>query len=67
MNKKQLDRLGTFLGLIAGITGALATNDVYPKTTGSIAGISTFCLGWLVQRPATKHPTTEDIEEKAND
>lgn len=55
MKKKDLDKLGTFLGLIAGISGVLVSNHVIsPKVGGTVGGIATVFLGVVVQRPAEK-------------
>lgn len=53
MRKKDLDRLGTLLGLIAGISGVLVSNQVVdPKVGGTVSGIATVFLGVVVQHPA---------------
>lgn len=63
-NKNQLNTLGTLLGLTAGIATVLGTQEVIsPKIAGTISGIATVCLGYVVQQPANKPPTTEDVEE----
>ncbi len=65
LNKNHLDSLGTFLGLIAGISTVLGTQDIIdPKIAGAISGVATVCLGYVVQRPANISPTTEETEEK---
>ena len=52
MNKKYMDRLATILGLIAGIAGVLGANDMLnSKVAGTVGGVATVCLGYLVQRP----------------
>lgn len=64
-DKQQLDRLATFLGAVAGICGVLVANDVLPpKIGGSVGGIATVLLGIITQRPASAHPTTEEVEDK---
>lgn len=65
LNKRQLDRLASQLGLIAGIAGAIAANGIYPKFFGTMSAIALVFLGQITQRPATAHPTTEDVEQKA--
>lgn len=53
LTKKRLDQLGTLLGLIAGVSGVLGTNEIInPKVAGSISGIATVLLGYVVQRPS---------------
>ncbi len=65
LNKKQLDFLGTGLGLIAGIATVLTTQGVISgKVGGTVSGVATVLLGYVVQRPATAEPTTEEVEEK---
>lgn len=64
LNKNQLDTLGTLFGLLAAICSVLLANGVgNPKMVGTIGGISTALLGYVVQRPAEQHPTTEEAEE----
>jgi len=64
-NKNQLDLLATILGAIAGIFTVLGTQQVIsPKVAGTVSGIATVLLGIIVQRPADKRPTTEEVEEK---
>lgn len=64
-NKRQLDFLSTALGLAAGISGVLVANDIIsPKVGGTVGGLSTVFLGYLVQRPADARPTTEQVEER---
>ncbi|MGI8500427.1 MAG: hypothetical protein ACR2LR_04725 [Hassallia sp.] len=56
MNKKNVDRLATFLGLIAGISGVLGANEMLnPKVAGTVGGVATVCLGYLVQRPTNSN------------
>jgi hypothetical protein len=55
LTKKDLDKITTLLGLVAGISGVLGANDVInSKTAGTIGGIATVCLGYLVQYPTNK-------------
>lgn len=64
LNKWQLDFLSTVFGLSAGISGVLVANEVVsPKVGGTIGGVSTVILGYLVQRPTDARPTTEQVEE----
>lgn len=64
LNKNQLDMLGTFFGVIAGISGVLVTQQVgNPKIAGTVGGIATVLLGVVVQRPATEPPTTQQVEQ----
>lgn len=64
LNKNQLNILGTTLGAIAGIASVLGSqNIISPRIAGAVGGCATVLLGVVVQRPATSHPTTEDVEE----
>jgi hypothetical protein len=64
INKHQLDTLGTLLGLTAGIFTVLGTQEVInPKIAGTVSGIATVCLGYVVQRPVSEHPTTDEAEK----
>lgn len=64
LNKRQLDALSTILGLIGGISGVFALNDVGDrKIASTIAGVSTVLLGYITNKPATARPNTEDLEE----
>lgn len=64
LNKWQLDFLSTVLGLSAGISTVLVVNEIIPaKIGGTVGGLSTVFLGYLVQRPADARPTTEQVEE----
>lgn len=61
--KPQLDFLGTLCGLIAGICTVLITQEVGDrKLIGTVGGVATVVLGYVVQHPAGKRPTTEDLE-----
>lgn len=63
-SKRQLDSAATLLGLIVGISGVLVQFDVVPeKLGGTVGGIATVLLGYIVQRPADAHPTTEETED----
>ncbi len=65
LNKYQLDSFGTLLGAVAGISAVLVTNDVIPaKWGGTIGGVATVLLGYVVQKPTKQSPTTEDVEEE---
>ena len=64
LNKYQLDALGTTLGLVAGIAGVIATNGYNPQFWGLVAGLATFLLGYVTNRPATAHPTTKEVEPR---
>jgi hypothetical protein len=62
-NKNQLNTLGTALGLVLGISTVLGTQGVVDKKiAGTIGGIASVFLGYVVQRPANEPPTTEDVE-----
>jgi hypothetical protein len=64
INKHQLDTLGTLLGLTAGIFTVLGTQGIVDqKIAGTVSGIATVCLGYVVQRPASKCPTTNQAEQ----
>jgi hypothetical protein len=64
LSKRQLDSLATILGIIAGVSGVLVEFEVIPqKIGGAIGGIATIALGYIVQRPADAHPTTEEVED----
>lgn len=65
LNKNQLNILGTMLGIVAGISAVLGTQDVIDKKiAGTVGGIATVCLGYVVQRPANERPTTNQEEER---
>ena len=65
--KPQLDALGTLCGLIAGVCAVLTTQEVGDrKLIGTVGGIATVVLGYVVQHPAKRHPTTEDVEPPPN-
>lgn len=52
-SKQQLDTLGTILGLVAGICGVLVSNHIGDENIiGTVGGIATVCLGYVVQRPS---------------
>lgn len=52
MKKQTLDRIATMLGLIAGISGVLGANGIIDsKVAGTVSGVATVCLGYVVQRP----------------
>lgn len=54
MNKKQLNRTQTWLGLIGGISSILAANNYIPNQLGqSISGISILLIGTFSQQPDT--------------
>lgn len=64
LNKNQLDYLGTGLGIIAAIATVLTAQEIIPKKIGgTVGGVATALLGFVVQRPADASPTTEDVEE----
>lgn len=59
MNQKTLDRITTILGLIAGGSALLGGSGVISQPlAGTIGGISTAILGYLVQRPAADKPVS---------
>lgn len=65
LSKKDLNLFATILGIVGGISLVLGGNDVIPqKIANSIAGICTILSGYLVQKPADAHPTTEELENK---
>lgn len=56
LSKQQLDALGTFLGVTSGICGVLIANHIGNENViGTIGGIATVLLGYIVQRPAAKN------------
>ncbi len=64
-DKNQLNTLGTILGLTAGIFTVLGTQEIIsPKLAGTVSGIATVFLGYVVQQPASKAPTTNEAEEE---
>lgn len=64
LNKKQLDILGTVLGVVVGTATVLGTYEIInPKVAGAVGGVATVFLGVVTQRPANTHPTTEEVEE----
>lgn len=68
LNKKQLDFLATIFGLVGGFSGVFAFHEVPPKKLWAIlTGICTFLVGFIAQRPAYSHPTTNEVEKKIND
>ncbi|MBW4592442.1 MAG: hypothetical protein KME46_05865 [Brasilonema angustatum HA4187-MV1] len=65
LNKNQLDVLGTFLGVVAGVSTVLSTQGVIDqKVGGSVGGIATVLLGVVVQRPTDAEPTTQQVEQE---
>ncbi|MBW4644755.1 MAG: hypothetical protein KME23_17630 [Goleter apudmare HA4340-LM2] len=53
MNKQTLDRLSTFLGLVAGGASLLSGSGLIDThLAGAVGGVATAILGYLVQRPA---------------
>lgn len=64
LSKPQLDKLGTFFGVVAGICAVLTSQGIgNPKVTETIGGISIVLLGVVTNKPATASPTTEEVEE----
>ena len=64
MDKNQLNRIQSLLGLLGGISLILAANGYIPNRLGqSISGVSILLIGTFSQKPATEHPTTEDLEQ----
>ncbi|MEH2342525.1 MAG: hypothetical protein V7K22_12870 [Nostoc sp.] len=54
MSKSTLNTLSTILGLIAGGSSLLGSAGVLNRSTaGTIGGIATAMLGYLVQQPAS--------------
>lgn len=54
MSKSTLNTLSTILGLIAGGSSLLgSTGIINLSTAGTIGGIATAMLGYLVQQPAS--------------
>jgi hypothetical protein len=68
LSKVQLDNLSTTLGLCAAISVILAQYGWIPdRIGGTISAISLACLGYLTNKPASAHPTTEEVEGEAVD
>lgn len=64
-SKKSLNKIGTVLGLVAGLTHVLGSNEVIPKkVAGSIEGCCLVLVGYILQKPADSHPTTEELEQQ---
>ncbi|MBD2437349.1 hypothetical protein [Nostoc sp. FACHB-110] len=54
MSQRTLDTVSTILGIVAGGATLLGNFHVInPQTAGTIGGIATAVLGYLVQRPAS--------------
>lgn len=65
LSKNQLDNLSTLLGLAAAISVILAQYGwISDRLGGTVSGISLACLGYLTNKPASSHPTTEEAEEE---
>lgn len=65
--KPQLDAIGTVCGLVVGVCGVLTSQEIgNPKLVGTVGGVAAVVLGFVVQKPATRHPTTEDVEPPPN-
>ncbi len=55
LSQADLDRITTFLGVVAGLCTVLGTQGIIPQQyAASIGGAATALLGYLVQRPADK-------------
>lgn len=55
MSGKNLDTASTVLGLVAGAASLLgSTGVINQQVAGTIGGIATAILGYLVNRPADK-------------
>ncbi|BAZ69141.1 hypothetical protein NIES4106_39120 [Fischerella sp. NIES-4106] len=55
MSQKNLDTASTVLGLIAGVASLLGgTGVIDQQVAGTVGGIATAILGYLVNRPADK-------------
>lgn len=66
LSKTQLDNTSTTIGLITGIIVALTTYDYLPKRqSGCVIAILMVINGYLTNKPAGTHPTTEEAEDKA--
>ena len=63
-SKVQLDQLTNFCGLVIGVMTVLVANNYIPAREGAtISGLAGAVACWLTNKPALKHPTTEDLEE----
>ena len=66
LSKTQLDNASTTIGLAIAILVALNTYDYLPKReSGCAIAIFSAIFGYLTNKPATAHPTTEEAEDKA--
>jgi hypothetical protein len=64
-SKDDLNIAASILGIIIVISGVCDLLDVGSKKVLKAVNFGcTGIIGILVQMPATKHPTTEDLEEK---
>lgn len=65
LSKEHLDFFSTLCGLIVGVSGVLVANGVVnPKIGGTVGGIAGVCLGYLTNKPASAHPTTQELERQ---
>ena len=64
LSKKDLNRLTTICGFIAGICTAFATQGVKVQFFGIVGGIALAFHGLFTQMPASEHPTTAEVEEE---
>lgn len=63
-SKRDLDRLTTLIGIVGMAAGVLTAQGIGdPRLLGSVSGICTGLTGYLIQKPADTHPTTEDLEK----
>lgn len=54
MSQKTLDKLATITGAVAGIASILGSTGLLNQPlAGTVAGIATAVLGYLVQRPSS--------------
>lgn len=64
-SKKDLSHLGTLLGIIAGLSHVLGANEIIStKLANSVEGCCLVLIGYILQKPADSHPTTEELEQQ---
>ncbi len=63
-SKRQLDSIATLLGAIMTTCGILLTYEVGDrKIVGMVGAFALGIHGWVTQKPADAHPTTEEVED----
>lgn len=65
LSKVDLNNYSTFLGFMIGALAILISYGwLEPKTGGTIYAILKLAEGYLINKPASRHPTTEDLEQR---